>query len=333
MMYIVMLRRYEEGLQSSLVGLGVDNENAQLRALKETCENELRKIEKRNQELLRRKEAEEQRWTTSWEIANGTIDTQGNRLSGSGFFRKAVVLGYASESQQPAQLQEVIPHMSEGAPAWPVLMLYPQYGQLDVIQGAAEEDMLAEHMAQMFPVIEKPQKGAGNPAVPWDRDCEYQVSKLVVYAPLEAAPRIKTLNEWIHSCREQSALRGEYGSDISEKVLSVVRKRSQVHEKTLTNAAERQAPMTKRKASDKPSPVDTSNTPLSRVGYLEVHMGCKLQDILLAPNHVLSGGLLTLLVYVKESDAQEKFLSDVRKNGQGIWTLNPAGTKPTERIL
>ena len=71
-------------------------------------------------------------------------------------------------------------------------MLYPQYGQLDVIQGAAEEDMLAEHLAQMFPVIENTDKSSknsnstGNPAVPWDRDCEYEVSRLVVYAPLEA---------------------------------------------------------------------------------------------------------------------------------------------------
>ena len=130
-------------------------------------------------------------------------------------------------------------------------------------------------------------------------------------------------------------MRGEFGSEVSEKVLTVVRKRSQAHEKQLTNAAERQAPMTKRKAAagDASNPnTNTNNTPLGRVGYLEVHMGCKFRDILLAPNHVLSGGLLTLLVFVKESDAQVKFLSDVKKNGQGIWTLNPAGTKPSERI-
>jgi hypothetical protein len=47
-----------------------------------------------------------------------------------------VTVGYAAANQQPAQLKEVLPHYAETNHAvWPVIILYPQYGQLDVIEG------------------------------------------------------------------------------------------------------------------------------------------------------------------------------------------------------
>ena len=35
--------------------------------------------------------------------------------------------------------------------------------------------------------------------------------------------------------------------------------------------------------------IDASSAKLERVGYLEVHVGCKILDVLQSPNHVLSG--------------------------------------------
>ena len=35
-----------------------------------------------------------------------------------------------------------------------------------------------------------------------------------------------------------------------------------------------------------------------RVGYLDVHFGASFRDVIIAPGHVLAGGLLTLLVFI-----------------------------------
>jgi hypothetical protein len=93
---------------------------------------------------------------------------------------------------------------------WPVLLLYPQYSQIDVIQGVTATDMLAIHLGEMFPELaDLDSTVEGGCAVPWDRDREYHVSRLAVYAPLEAVPRICTVEQWLLFCREQSAIRGE----------------------------------------------------------------------------------------------------------------------------
>lgn len=49
---------------------------------------------------------------------------------------------------------------------WPVLLLYPQYGQSDLIQAFRSADMLAEHLAAAFP-----EEG---PPAPWDTSFEYR---------------------------------------------------------------------------------------------------------------------------------------------------------------
>jgi hypothetical protein len=61
--------------------------------------------------------------------------------------------------------------------AWPLVVLYPQYSQLDVIQAASAETMLVLLLAEMFPEDE----GHGAPAVSWDPKREYRVSNLRVF--------------------------------------------------------------------------------------------------------------------------------------------------------
>jgi hypothetical protein len=296
-----------------------------------------------------RRTAEEARWLTAWEIITGCVDQSGARVAGSAVSGKGksvpgqsvpgqsvppfppIGVGFASTDQQPAQLKEIIPFLSDGRPAWPVLMLYPQYGQLDVVQGVGGGDMIVAHLAEMFPELEEgPGSGSGssggaagsrgpNPAVPWDRDCEYFVSRLAVYAPLEAGHRITTVDEWYAACREQSALRGERGPEAAEKALLDGRKRSQAHEQRLFRF--------KDDSRDK-------DLGLDRVGYVDVHLGCTFDDVLHAPNHVLSGGLLTFLVFVRGNQAHKKFLADVKKNGHGVWVQHPAGSGQSgERLL
>lgn len=56
--------------------------------------------------------------------------------------------------------------MLQGAVVWPVLLLYPQYGQSDLVQAFRDRDMIAEHLAVAFP-----EEG---PPAPWDESFEYR---------------------------------------------------------------------------------------------------------------------------------------------------------------
>lgn len=59
----------------------------------------------------------------------------------------------------------------QGGVIWPVLLLYPQYGQSDLIQAFRDADMLAEHLAAAFP-----EEG---PPAPWDTSFEYRSGRAV----------------------------------------------------------------------------------------------------------------------------------------------------------
>ena len=244
--------------------------------------------------------------------------------------------------------------------AWPVVLLYPQYNQIDVIQGLDVNDMIAVHLAEMFPEYDdldiqgengtvsgasasgsvSGASGSGSDlAVPWDRDREYQVSQLAVYVRLEAAPRIRTLQQWLESCREQSALRGELGVESSESSSVIARKRTEEHELKLSQFNKNKKDISSQKlngnleknnsssSSSGISKIDNNNNntdfDFDRVGYLDVHLGCTFAAVLTCPGHVLAGGLLTLLVFVRGNNAHKKFLRDVANNGHGIYPLNP----------
>ena len=41
---------------------------------------------------------------------------------------------------------------------------------------------------------------------------------------------------------------------------------------------------------------------------MEIHLGCTIQQILTAPNHILSGGVLSLTVFPKNSQSLKLYL-------------------------
>lgn len=296
--------------------------------------------------LNERSQAAEKHWIAAWSIMSATKDRSCTNVSEKSI--APIVAGYASANQQPAQLREVLPHfLSNEATAecnvgWPVVLLYPQYSQIDVIEGVSANDMLAIHLAEMFPELADLYTQNDSMAVSWDRDREYQVSQLAVYAPLEAAPRINTLDEWLDSCREQSALRGELGVESSEVALKAARKRREAHELRLSQFKMRKPSVDPKNAGkaggsssssssggsgggdgSAASSLGNFSSELDRVGYLDVHLGCTFQHVLACPGHVLAGGLLTLLVFVRGNSAHTKFLKDIASNGHGVWSLNP----------
>lgn len=315
------LRKFEEGLVNCNLALVIEPNNAQIKTLKDKCNEELNKI-KLNQQVIDNKQHEiYDHWTTAWNIMSGDNKNTGSALD-------TVSVGYASANQQPAQLQEVLPHIisdgNDSSVAWPVVMLYPQYGQIDVIQGLNADDMLAMHLAEMFP--ELADLDSTSFAVDWDQSREYQVSRLAVYVGLETAPRIHTLEEWLDSCKELSELRGELGSENSEKALEIAKKRNKAHELRLSYCKQSEVSSSNNSISKKNENNDSRDKEeFSRGGFLDVHLGCTFRHILKAPGHVLAGGLLTLLVFVKNNSAHVKFLKDIKINGHGVWTLEPNG--------
>ena len=306
------------------IGLIVDPSNAQIASLKLKCHEELTKVQVELRKVTEKRREEEEHWTEAWGLITGNSSSVGSAKGRKG--PAAVAVGYASASQQPAQLEEVLPHVSLGTDRsirWPVVFLYPQYSQIDVIQGVDASDMIAIHLAEMFPELADLDSSAGSVAVSWDRDGEYQVSQLAVYAPLEAAPRINTLDEWLDSCREQRSMRGVLGREKCETALEAAKKRSSAHDANLSKFDNSNKIRPASKQSDSKSK-SSSKFDFDRVGYLDVHLGCTFQDILTSPGHVLAGGLLTLLIFVRGNEAHSKFLRDTSVSGRGVWPLTPS---------
>ena len=83
-------------------------------------------------------------------------------------------LGYFSVlSPAPTQTRDMLPYLDDGdswRSKWPVLWVYPQYNEFDVVCGVDLDDLLVEQLIQMFPV-----KGLVDEALP-------EVYLLVVYS-------------------------------------------------------------------------------------------------------------------------------------------------------
>ena len=135
------------------------------------------------QQVRRRKE-----WGGVWDICQ----------------QMGVSLGFPQpRDKQQQQLKSVFPFfdsphgLGERRPEdvrWPLLFLYPQYNELDVVQAASTDDMLAAHLAVMFP--EREDLAGGEEPVQWDALKEYQVSKLVTYVTFDGVERIQSEKEW-----------------------------------------------------------------------------------------------------------------------------------------
>jgi hypothetical protein len=71
---------------------------------------------------------------------------------------------------------EIIPPAGRSAMHWPVMFLYPEYSQSDLVADVGEPDTLASHLAEMFPA-------GGAPHVPWDSRGDYAAPALAVHVP------------------------------------------------------------------------------------------------------------------------------------------------------
>lgn len=61
---------------------------------------------------------------------------------------------------------------------WPCMFVYPSHSQSDFVESFGESEIVALHMAEMFPEMEG---GTDETAIPWDYNNEFTCSNLAVY--------------------------------------------------------------------------------------------------------------------------------------------------------
>lgn len=214
----------------------------------------------------------------------------------------------------------------------PMMLLYPQYGEYDLIEAASCGDLLVEHLAVVLP---EPDDISTHQYAPWDRRKEYILSNLVVYLPLNISPSIETFDDWkicYHeiSCMEGQALLPSQLEILSKKYnegLIEAPKETLLHADTPEDQEKIEEFANKVKESYN-CRIQAFNQSISAIGkaeILEVHLGCSIQTILQAPGNCLRGGLMNLLVFCKDNDAHRQYLSIQKNLGSVFRILDPTG--------
>ena len=169
-------KRFEDGLSACDEALTHDNENSEVVAIKRQCQEGIRKKKEEEDRKRLEKESLRTKLAEAWSIG---VD----RKATFGFPRPSHPLQF-EKSIYPT-LQAAIMEATSGkeieitTDCWPVLCLYPQHNQIDVLHSVSAEELLVIVMSQMFS-----EPGDGN-LPPWDTDKEYYLSSLVVYIPIK----------------------------------------------------------------------------------------------------------------------------------------------------
>mmetsp|Transcript_53784 Transcript_53784/g.148594 ORF Transcript_53784/g.148594 Transcript_53784/m.148594 type:complete len:481 (-) Transcript_53784:236-1678(-) len=174
---------------------------------------------------------------------------------------------------------------ADGSVSWPMLFLYPQYFQSDFVEAVSEDQMLLEYMAMVFPEGDQPTS-------PWDEHFEYKCSELEVYFQVGCMPAFSNGNEMVAWSRLKKEVRGETSNlptGVAAKRLEGLEKRADQH------------------------PDDQT--------WVKIHPACTMGDLIKYPEHVLAGGVLTLHMYPKNSEAHRNFVKACKA---GIKELMPS---------
>jgi hypothetical protein len=284
-----------------------------------------------------------------------------------------VSVGHPESVQLPPQFKEVpYPHLlttdkignelvSFDIPAgtkleelyYPILFLYPQYNQIDVLHHAYGDSLLGEQLALMFPEEE---------SVSWDRDKEYSCSELVCYLVLQSSGAIANEQDWVKTCTEVAFLNGilmerdmkliSYTFDnVSNNNNSNNNKSSNNNSNNNNNdnsnnninnnnnsSSSGGGVCSSREAAEAPTlgsrirkqwdrrsadflawrhARDTTTSVHVAKTVVELPMGLPISSIYLIPGAVLPGGITTLLTFPKSKSngAHKKFLDDQQKLG------------------
>ncbi|CAM9487541.1 unnamed protein product [Ectocarpus fasciculatus] len=252
----LMLRRHGEALAVCEEGLKIDPSNTELLKIKKECGRALKAAEDAAAALNREKEERLERLAAVWD----ECESAGVKLGPSGF-----------DESNHEQRNAFLPMADdEGGVIWPVLLLYPQYGQSDLIQAFRDADMLAEHLATAFP-----EEG---PPAPWDTSFEYRCSELVIYLPLRPVEPSPSVFDWVAEFEKMEAAKVSGAEEMSRRA----------KERAAAAAAAAARPQR----------------------WARVHPGCTLLRILSFEDHVVAGATPTLLLFPKDGESHKDFLRD-----------------------
>lgn len=322
---LLMLKRFDECIEIANRIFDLDPSN---KDTKEILEVATTQIESRNKTLRAKIQIfydQVMKWINVWVIVKNN-------------FNDRISLGYPINPVNPFSViqREIYPSIDtelNDKPhppkriRWPVVFIYPQYNEYDIIESVGSSDMLALHVATVFPEIEVDSNDA-LPQTPWDIKNEYHVSNLVVYLPLNLSPTITSFEEWIQCYYEICAIEDKDTLIPQEQILAYSDNTTRIDdilsltERSVVSSKQDKESITQKyfdriKSNEKQDSVE-------RV-VLEVHLGCSMLTLIQTSGNVLGGGIMNLLLFPRGNDAHQQYLRIQAQLGTKFKKLDPNG--------
>eukprot|EP01132_Coremiostelium_polycephalum_P005169 gene5169-6434_t len=181
------LGKYKESIEFCDGGLKVDSANKELKTIKENSQQKLDAIAKRERE---KREAEERKKMELIEKSR-QLKLHGMVL-GEPKFEMTQYTGGGEESTkihfESVDNNGIVIH-------FPVVFLYPEFGQSDYIKDFQDQDTFGDHLQVMFP--------PGTDYAPWDKEKAYTLDRIEVYfetnwtKPVDPSIKLKSEKRWI----------------------------------------------------------------------------------------------------------------------------------------
>jgi len=200
-----------------------------------------------------------------------------------------------------------LPTRVEGSWTWPVMFLYPSHKNSDFIEHFVESDMLALHMAQVFPDVDDVDEDGNTvqrSTTAWDYNHEFKCSNLAVYFEVHCTDDeddavhpdyvelLKTQADAMRFYESSRALKGDEGDAMAEVARCVERKH--LHNQRKVWKAKHGSLW----ALPKPCPI------------VRVHPACTLGDILRDTRMIIPNFLVTFMLFPESHPAHQAFLEE-----------------------
>jgi tetratricopeptide (TPR) repeat protein len=185
--------------------------------------------------------------------------------------------------------------------AWPCMLLYPSHNQSDFIQTFAESDMIASHLARVFPELDEWQRET---AMPWDYNNEFICSKLAIYFEVhcteekgepihpESVEKLQDQGATMRFYEASRALKGDEGAELAHLARLVERKKLHKQRKAWIKKH--------RNLAAKPDDC----------AVVRVHPALTLLEVLQDMRMVVPNFLVTFFIFPEEHPAHDAFLKE-----------------------
>lgn len=150
-------------------GLVMDPSDQKLKNSRLTAVREKKLVERNS----RKKAQEEKKKLTDEQNLINAIKNQGVKLGSSAVKGSSSITLSDLEPSHPAAQGSRVHFNESGELVWPVMFLYPEHYETDVIQEFTESDCISDHLEVIF--------GEDAPPAPWDTEQKYRIQNLQVF--------------------------------------------------------------------------------------------------------------------------------------------------------